>query len=144
MKVRVVAQYPGSLHRGVGILFGECLQAVVGLLINEITLFDPPLDAARSAHPCEALLAVEDFQAVSVFHRRDAVVNRRNLVAERGLRGRDISPFQDTVPSTAAGGKQNAATQDQRARQPAYTRCFQQPHGVQGTFYYSALRRELL
>src|SRR5947209_13397295 len=132
VQVRVVAQDTGSLHRSVGILFRECLQPVVGLLIYKVTLLDPPLDAARRAHSCEPLLAVEDFEALSVLHCCDAIVNGCNLVAESGLRCRNVSYFEDTMASAAAGSKHKKATEGQRTRQPAYTRCLQQPHGFRG------------
>ncbi len=86
MQVGLVAQDAGRLHGIAQVVLRELLQAIVGLLIHQIALLDPALEAARGAHAGEALFVLQHLHTFAVLHRADAVVDGGYLIAQRGLR----------------------------------------------------------
>ena len=101
VQVGVVAQHAGGLHRVALIVLRELLHPVVGLLIYQIALFNPTFDPARGAHPRETLFMIKNFHALPVLDGAILVVDRRDLVAKRGLRCRHISHLQHAMAASA-------------------------------------------
>ena len=114
MKVRIVTQHPGRLHRIAQIIFSQLLQAVIGCLIHQVALLDPAFDAARRAHTRKALLMLQHFHALSVLHRAYAIVDGGNLVAQRGLHRRHVVHLQHAVPPPIAGRHPQEKNEGQR------------------------------
>jgi hypothetical protein len=81
MQICIVAQNSRRLYRIILIVFCKFLDAVVGLLIHQIPLLDPAFESTGGAHARETLFAVHHFDALSIFHVADAVINGRHLVA---------------------------------------------------------------
>lgn len=86
VQVRVIAQNTRRLHGILLMVARQLLQRIVGLLIDEISLLDPAFQPAGRAHPRETFFTIDDFQALAIFYIADAVVNGRNLIAQRRLR----------------------------------------------------------
>ena len=118
MQVGLVAQHTRRLHRIIDALLREFLQGVKSLLIDQIALFDPALQAIGGAHAGKTLLVLQHLHALPVLDRAHAVVDGGHLVAQRGLRRRDIVDLEHAMPSAVAGSKAESRKQRQRQRQP--------------------------
>jgi hypothetical protein len=105
----------------------EFLEGVECRLIDQISLLDPALDSASSAHARETLLVLQDFHALAIFHIADAVINGRNLVAQPHLRRRHVRHLKDAMAPSATGRKQENA-RHHHGNNPASARCAQQSH----------------
>ena len=103
VQIRFVAQDSRSLHWIIPGVLRELLQTVESFLINQESLLDPALETAGRAHTDKAFLTIQNLDPLSVLHIADAVVNSRDLIAQRRLRSRNISRFQPAVTSPAAG-----------------------------------------
>ena len=99
VQVGFIPQDSGSLHSIVLVVLREFLQSVEGLLIDEEPLLDPAFDSGGGADASEALLAVQHFDALSIFHVADAIEDGRHLIAQRGLRRGDIGHVQYPMAS---------------------------------------------
>ena len=86
VEIGLVAQDPRGLYGIVLIVLGELLQAVEGLLVDQIALLDPTLHAGARANARESLFAIEYLHPLSVLHGANTVVYGCDLVAERCLR----------------------------------------------------------
>lgn len=82
VKIRVIAQDAGRLHRVGEVLLRELLQSVVGGLVDEVALLDPAFEASGGAHAGEAFFVLKNLHSLSVFHGTDAVEDCRYLIAE--------------------------------------------------------------
>src|ERR1700756_5037118 len=91
MQVGVVAQHAWSLHGVILILLREFLQRIGGFLIDQIALLNPAFESAGGSHTRKAFLAIEHFDAHSIFYVADAVINGSSLVSQPGLRRRHVS-----------------------------------------------------
>ena len=103
VEIGVIAQNSGSLDGIALVVLRELLQAIVGRLIHQIALLDPTLEAAGGAHAGEALLVLQYFHAFAIFYDPHAVVDGGDLIAQRGLDGRDIVYFEHAVAPAIAG-----------------------------------------
>ena len=102
VEIRLIPQNPGSLRRVVQIGLREFLQTIKRLLIDQISLFNPALDAANGSHTGKAFFAIDDLDTFTILHGPNAVVDSRHLVPERRLRRRYVSHFQYSMASAIA------------------------------------------
>ncbi len=119
VQIGLVPQDPRGLHGIVLMIRGEFLEGVKGLLIDQEALLDPTFDSGGSAHPRETLFAFQNFDAVAILHVADAVKDGRHLVAQRGLRRRDIGNLQQVVAPASTRGEQEDGRHYGRRKQPA-------------------------
>ena len=120
----------------------EFLQAVVCLLIYQVTLFDPALEPLRSTHQGKTSIAIDDLHPLTVLDDPYSVVNGSDLVAERSLDRGDVGHFQHTMPAAVAGRKRQNAGQRYRQCAVEQMGAIQSHDGRVMNFHYSALRRE--
>ena len=117
MQVGLVPQHPRGLHGIVQIVLSQFLQSVECLLIHQEALFNPAFESTGGTHARETFLAVEHFDALTIFHIADAIKDGRDLIAQSCLRSRDVGHFEHTVPPATARRKQQQGRHHRR-KQP--------------------------
>src|SRR5215470_2566926 len=128
VQVRVIPQNSRRLQGRVLIVLREFLQAVEGLLIDQVTLLDPALNAGCSTHSGESFFVVEDFDALSVLDGSDTVVDGRDLIAQSRLWRGDIVDFQDAMTASAAAAEREHERCGPREDQETEARYPRQSH----------------
>lgn len=118
VQVRIVTENSRSLHRIVQIILCELLQAIVGSLVDQIALLDPSLDAPGSSDAGETLFAFQHLNPLAILYRADAVVHRGELVAQAGLRRRDVIDLQYSMAPAITGGNRQ---QEEEAQCESWT-----------------------
>ena len=81
VQIGIVAEHGRRLYRVTRVFARQFLKGVVGLLADEIALFDPSLETRCCTNVRKALFVIENFDPVSVFYRAHVVVGKRNLIA---------------------------------------------------------------
>src|SRR5580693_7486491 len=108
VEIGFIPQNSWGLHGIVLIVSGKFLQGVEGFLIDQEALFDPAFDSAGGAYADETLLALQHLDALSILHVADAIEDGRHLVAQRGLRRRDICHLEHPMtPATTPGSQKH-------------------------------------
>src|SRR5262249_41762302 len=104
MQVGLVRRGPYPLHGIVLLLLRQLLEAVVDLLACEVTLFDPAFGAGGASHLHESLLAIQDFDPVSILDRSDFAVHGGYTITQECLWSRNVHDFPLVHAGATASG----------------------------------------
>ena len=105
VEIRVISQDSGSLRRGVQIVLREFLQTIKSLLIDQISLFNPTLDAACGPHTCKAFFTIDDLDTFTIFHGPYTIVDSSHLIPQGSLGCRYVRNLQYSMTSAITGWK---------------------------------------
>src|SRR6266702_3466061 len=74
VNVGIVTSNAGSLHRGVLLLLGQFLAAVIDLLSNKVALLHPPFRPARRTHSSEPPVSIQPLDTFGISYQTCFVV----------------------------------------------------------------------
>ncbi len=119
------------------VVFAQLLELIVDFAGYQGAQLDPAFYFFCGAHAHEALLALEDLDAISVLHRADAVVNRGDMVAEIGLGSGDIHGFAaaDRAAVFAGGGESSTSRSANRRGQTQGEQTVTRVQEIQGLLF---------
>ena len=83
-------------------MFGKFLECVINLLGNQGALLHPSFRAVGRADAYEAPLALQHLHRFAVLHGTGLLVDDCDLIAQDGLRSRNIGNFLRSAAATAS------------------------------------------
>ena len=96
-----------GLHRGVLLLLSQFLAAVIDLLSDQVALLHPPFRPVRCTHSSKPPVAIQHLDTFGISYQTCFVVDRRDLVAQDGLWGRNVSDLLRPTASPTASQQHN-------------------------------------
>ena len=123
------------------IFLAQLLELIVDLAGHQRAQLDLAFDLLRGAYAHEALLVLQDLDAITVFYGADAVVNRGDVVAEIGLGRGNIHDFAAAqgAAALAGGGKEQHEQERELSGQAHTERTETRIQGIQWLLFWMNL-----
>jgi hypothetical protein len=107
VKTEVTAQRAARLDWIIMVLAGQPLETAEDVFAGKISVLKPAFVTMRIAHPLPSLAMLENRYTISVTHCSGFGINRRDSVAQRGLRSSHVEHFFLPAGSMAACRKED-------------------------------------